>query len=358
MSAPLVYPATSQESSNNKGVIMITGSSGLIGTALIKQLARQYTVIGLDNPGEPYPPSEAICLNMDLTSDEDVQRVFAQVKEEYGSRIASFIHLAAYYDFKGKPSPLYDKITVQGTGRVLRYLQQMEVEQFVFSSSLLVYDSTVPGKKITEDSPLNPKWDYPKSKVKTEKLIHEQRGTIPAVILRISGIYNEWGNSIPISNQLQRIYENQITSHFYPGNTAHGNVFMHLDDLVTALVNTVEKRQALPPEVVINLGEPDTVSYEEMQTTIGKLLHGKQWNTYRIPKPLAKAGAWVQDLFGDPFIKPWMVDMADDHSEINIQKAKALLDWEPKHSLRKTLPVMIENLKKYPKQFYKENGLK
>ena len=73
---------------------------------------------------------------------------------------------------------------------------------------------------------------------------------------------------------------------------------------------------------------------------------------------MAKAGAWVQDIFGDPFIKLWMVDLADDHSEVDITRARKLLGWEPKHSLRNTLPEIIAFLKADPRGFYKENKLK
>ena len=39
-------------------------------------------------------------------------------------RIASAIHLAAYYDLSGQPNPKYDSITVEGTRRLLRGLQK------------------------------------------------------------------------------------------------------------------------------------------------------------------------------------------------------------------------------------------
>ena len=42
------------------------------------------------------------------------------VRERFGTRIASVIHLAAYYDFSGEPSEKYETITVQGTERLLR----------------------------------------------------------------------------------------------------------------------------------------------------------------------------------------------------------------------------------------------
>ena len=95
-----------------------------------------------------------------------------------------------------------------------------------------------------------------------------------------------------------------------------------------------------------------------LQNLIGKVVQGKEWNTKRVPKPLAKAGAWVQDMFGNPFIKPWVVDLADDHYEVDITQARELLGWEPEHSLRNTIPKMITFLKGDPKGFYRENDLK
>ncbi len=52
-----------------------------------------------------------------------------------------------------------------------------------------------------------------------------------------------------------------------------------------------------------------------------------------------------------------MIDMADDHMEIDISKAKELLDWKPEHSLRNELPKMISVLKADPEKWYKQNKL-
>ena len=65
----------------------------------------------------------------------------------------------------------------------------------------------------------------------------------------------------------------------------------------------------------------------------------------------------MQNLFGKAFIKPWMIDLADDHFEMDSSKTKKLHGWQPKHGLRDTLPRMIKNLKDNPEQFYKENKL-
>ena len=348
-------------------VVIVTGSSGLLGHAVVRALVDRYDVMGFDRAGPPYPPRETeYVINCDMTSDESVHDAMRQVRDLRGNRIASVVHLAAYYDFSGEPSPLYEEVTVQGTARMLRELREFEVGQFLFSSTMLVHAPCQPGERINEEWPLDPKWDYPQSKVETENLIRERHGDIPIVLLRIAGVYNDFGHSIPLVQQMQRIYERDITSMVYPGDLSHGQSFIHLDDTVDAIVKAVNKRAELPPETVVLLGEPDTVSYGDLQHEFGRLIHGPDtdWETHHIPEALAKIGAWVQDtppyeaITGEePFIKPWMIDIADDHYALDISRARKLLGWEPQHSLRESLPRMVAALKADPDEWYRINGL-
>lgn len=342
---------------SDKPVIIVTGSSGLIGTKIIKKLAKDYRIIGLDRVGNPYPPIEAECVSFNITSEDSIRMAMERVRYGYGNKIASVIHLAAYYDFSGEPSPLYEEVTVKGTEKFLRVLQDFEVEQFIFSSTNLIYKPSEPGTKINEDCPIEPHWDYPESKVDTEELIRENRQETKAVLLRLAGVYDDYCHSIPLSHQIQRIYEKQLTGHFYSGDTSHGNIFLHMDDLLGALEKTVNQRASLPDEVAINIGEPETPSYEELQKKIGKLIHGEEWETYQVPESIAKIGSWGMNLFGDSFIKPWMIDRADDHYEFDISRAHELLGWVPQRRLMDTLPVMIKKLKSDPARWYKENKL-
>ncbi len=249
---------------NQKETILITGSSGRIGYPLAKRLAESFNVVGFDRRAPSHPPPSAECLYVDLTSDESLRRGLEAIRELHGNRIASVIHLAAYYDFSGAPSPLYDEVTVRGTERLLRMLQDFEVEQFIFSSTDLVHAPSAPGKRINEDSPLQPKWPYPESKVKTEKVIHAERGKIPTVILRIAGVYNDLCNSIPLAQQIQRFYEHDITAYLFPGEvTAGRQVFVHNEDVVDSIVLAVTRRKKLPAEVTLLIGEAESPSYDE-----------------------------------------------------------------------------------------------
>ena len=342
---------------SGNGVILVTGSSGFIGAALISALTGRYRMVGFDREGPPHPPPEADCISVDLTSDESVNAACGEMRRKHGRRIAAVVHLAAYYDFSGSPSPMYDEITLRGTERLLKGLDGFEIEQFVFSSTMLVHAPTGPGERITEVSPLAPTWPYPESKLKTETLLRRQAGSIPTVILRIAGVYDDGCHSIPLAHQIERILEGHLTSHFYPGDRSRGQAFVHLDDTIRAIDQAIAKRNTLGREETFLIGEPETLSYEELQNEIGRLLRGKPWRTRRIPKPIAKFGAWVQDRLGHSFIKPWMIDRADDHYELDIRRARTVLEWEPSRSLRETLPRMIAALKRDPAGWYRENRL-
>ncbi|HLJ79966.1 MAG TPA: NAD-dependent epimerase/dehydratase family protein, partial [Ktedonobacterales bacterium] len=167
------------DTQQQQDTILVTGSNGLIGYAVAKRLAGDYPVVGFQHHEKPDAPPGVDRVMVDLTSDESVRRGLDTVRERYGSHLASVVHLAAYYDFSGEPSYLYEDLTVRGTERLLRGLQSFQVEQFSFSSSMLVYAPSTPEHPIDEDWPVEPKWAYPKSKVRTEDVIRAERGNIP-----------------------------------------------------------------------------------------------------------------------------------------------------------------------------------
>ncbi len=343
-----------------KEVIIVTGSSGRIGANVVRRLGQEYRIVGFELLKALYASSNEELVPVDLSSDESVHQAFTHIKNFYGTKIAAVIHLAAYYSFDQEHSDKYELVTVKGTERLLKALKNFEVGQFIFSSTMLVHAPCKPGQPINEDSPVEPKWDYPLSKVHTEKLIHELRGNMPTVIMRIAGVYDDKCHSIPISHQIQRIYEKQLESRLFSGNIHHGSSFLHMDDLVDAIELAVRMRKQLPPDLVVLIGEPKTLSYDDLQREISRLLFNREFKTFRIPKTVAKIGAWVQchlPFISPPFIKPWMIDLADDHYELDISRAKKTLGWEPKRDLRTSLVKMIEGLKADPVQWYKDNQL-
>jgi nucleoside-diphosphate-sugar epimerase len=339
--------------------VLVTGSSGFIGRKVLLRLAERYGVVGLDRdlPQQQTSP-KFVCI--DIESDQSVAQALQRVRVAYGENIASVIHLAAYFDLTGKPNRSYEQVTVRGTERLIRALRAFHVEQFVFASSMLIHAPAQLGQRIDEDWPLEPKaLPYRESKIHAERVIREQRGHIPAVLIRPAGVYDDRGHSAFLAHQIARIFERKLIAHVYPGDLDTGQSYLHVDDLTEALLRIVERRGDLPPELAVLLGEPETLTTRELQDAIGRLIHGEKWDTYEIPKVVGRAGAWLEEqlLEEDPFVRPWMVDAASDHYELDISRARRFLSWEPRHSLRATLPTIVAALEADPPAWYRTNKL-
>lgn len=349
-----------------KPFVLITGAAGNIGRSLAEALSDAYAIVGLDREGSE---AEFPLIGVDLTNEGSVKQAMATFRRDHGKRIASVIHLAAFFDFSGEDNPLYESVNVQGTRHLLRVLQDFEVEQFVYSSTMLVHAPGKPGELINEDQPIEPGWAYPKSKAAAEKAIAEDHGRIPYVLLRLAGLYDERTSVPTLANQIARIHGRDFQSHFYSGSTRAGQAMVHREDMLDAFRRTVDRRKELPPDIAILIGEPEAIGYETLQDELGYLIHGAEdWPTLRLPKAAAAVGAWAQDKLepvipdaldqGErPFIKPFMVAMADDHYELDITRARELLGWEPRHRLKDRLAGMIEVLKEDPTAWYEANAI-
>jgi nucleoside-diphosphate-sugar epimerase len=347
-------------------IVLITGADGNLGASLADVLAADYRIVGLT-----YASAQAAfpTIECDLSSDESVARALHEFRDRFGSRIASVVHLAAYFDFTGQDHPLYETVNVQGTRRLVRALQPLEVEQFVYASTMLVHAPCRPGDTIDERQPIGPRWAYPRSKAAAEAVIREEHGRMPYVLLRLAGVYDARTLVPTLAHQVARLYERDFQSYFYSGNTQVGQAMLHRDDMLDAFRRTIDRRGSLPREAEILIGEPEALGYDSLQDELGYLIHGADdWPTLRMPKPLAAAGAWAQgklepvipdaiDGGEAPFVKPFMVAMADDHYALDVSRARELLGWQPRHRLKDELPALVASLKEDPAGWYDRNGI-
>ena len=139
--------------------------------------------------------------------------------------------------------------------------------------------------------------------------------------------------------------------------------------MLDAILRTVDRRDTLPPEIEILVGEADAIGYGALQDALGRLMHGTDpWRDVRVPKSLAAAGAWLHGRMepvipdamdgGEPaFIRPFMVAMADHHYALDIRRARVLLGWAPQHCLADELPTLLKTLKADPVAWYAAHGI-
>ncbi|MCK1709103.1 MULTISPECIES: NAD-dependent epimerase/dehydratase family protein [unclassified Bradyrhizobium] len=76
----------------HKDVVIVTGSTGFIGSALINRFAGQFRLIGLDRAATHQPPPAAECVCIDLTSEEAIaaglRRVRLRISSAAGGRVS------------------------------------------------------------------------------------------------------------------------------------------------------------------------------------------------------------------------------------------------------------------------------
>src|SRR5688572_4269577 len=111
-------------------LVVITGAGGNIGKTLALALRKHYRVIGLDRSGGSSTEGN---YDIDLSSFQSVQSTFEKIAQNEGKDIAAVVHLAAYFDFTGEASPLYQTVNVEGTRHLLQVLQGFNVERFIYS---------------------------------------------------------------------------------------------------------------------------------------------------------------------------------------------------------------------------------
>jgi hypothetical protein len=177
-------------------------------------------------------------------------------------------------------------------------------------------------------------------------------------------VYDAESTVPTMAQQMARIYERDLQSHLYAGHTLVGQSMLHRDDLLDALRRTVDTRTALPRAIELLIGEPDAMGYDALQDELGRLFHGAdEWLTLRLPKPVAAAGAWAEqkleplvpdaiDEGEKPFIKPFMVQLADDHYALDVRRAREVLEWQPQHRVADELPAMVRAVKDDPASWY------
>jgi nucleoside-diphosphate-sugar epimerase len=249
-----------------KPIVLITGAAGNIGTSLAAALEDAYTVVGLDREGSK---ADFPLIDVDFTDDDSLTQALETFRRDHGSRIASVIHLVAFFDFSGEDDPLYEAVNVEGTRKLLRALQDFEVEQFLYSGTMLVHAPGRPGEPIDESQPIDPRWAYPKSKAAAEDVIRAEHGRIPYVLLRLAGLYDETTSVPTLANQMARIYERDFQSHLYSGSTLVGQSMVHREDMLDAFRRTVDRRADLPPDAEILIGEERAIGYDALAQAAG-----------------------------------------------------------------------------------------
>jgi nucleoside-diphosphate-sugar epimerase len=167
--------------------ILMTGHRGYIGSVMAPYLIeRGYDVVGLDTGY-----FDDCTLVPDAAPVPEIRKDIRDLVPEDVRAFYAVIHLAALSnDAIGNLDPRWtDDINFRATVRLAELAREADVRRFLFSSSCIMYGMST-ADVVDEESPLDPKTDYARSKVKSEAAIRELAdGRFSPTILRNGTVY-------------------------------------------------------------------------------------------------------------------------------------------------------------------------
>ncbi len=345
-----------------KEIVLITGASGFIGTALITRLVKNYHIIGIDKVLHKDRDSSVLWYKVDISDKKHLGEIFSEIKEKFHGSIDYVFHLAAYYDLLNRKSRLYRETNENGTRNLLDNLTNLDVKNFIFASSAAIMTPIMDNEKLNEESALGSVLYYAKSKITGEKIVLKYKEKIKVTILRPSAVYSRDCRSLPLANQIAFIWRKGFGYRIFPGKGEGGLSYVHIEDILDAFEKIILKAKEMATGSIFILSEEDYVSNNDLYGLIFQEIYGTQSNLVHLPKWSVWFCVYVINkiylfLGKSYFFKPWMVNIADKKYRYNIEKARRVLEWQPKFLLREYMKVIINSLKSNPNKWLTINNI-
>lgn len=146
---------------NVKIPLLVTGSSGLVASHLIKLFADRYQCDKLDisNPGE----------SVDITKPEEVRQAVARSQAQFLVHFAAFTDVAKAWQETGNKTGLTYKVNVLGTKNIARACQDFG-KHLIHVSTAYVFDGRKPTPYLEADQPKPIEW-YGQTKWEAEQMV-------------------------------------------------------------------------------------------------------------------------------------------------------------------------------------------
>jgi len=272
--------------------ILVTGSTGFIGSSVIKRLSG-YEVV------TDYKDSERI----NLQNMEQVMKL---------DSVDTVIHLAGKIPWKELDSNEFSDGNIKCTQNILEYSSKKNIKKIIYVSSY-VY-----GKPkycpVDEGHPVDPHTAYAESKYLAENVCLDycKRYDLDLIILRP---FNVYGKSMRagflISNLIDAVKSGNKLNII---NKDSKRDFLHVDDFVDLILKIIDYNSKLE---IFNVGSGLSYSFDDIIRKIEKISKTKLELYYNTDE------SFIEDIVAD------------------ISKLKRELDWEPRitidDGLRKTL---------------------
>jgi UDP-glucose 4-epimerase len=295
--------------------IIVTGSSGQVGSYLVEYFSKEHEVIGLDNRPCPFPVAARFSKKIDIAKTRDLSAYFKDADW--------IIHTAAQVSVeRSLKDPIFDaENNVIGTVNVLWNTFMSEARNFLYVSSAAVYGNPVK-VPLPEDHPTNPMSPYGASKLCGEKytLAFATAYGLSATIVRPFNIYSSRADpSSPYSGVITKFvkWAKEGKPLLIEGDGKQTRDFVHIADVVS-LIDLILKKSKASVGRTFNCGTGKRSTILELAEAI-RIISGRE--------------AQIKH------VDPRVGDIR--HSCADIASAEEILGYSPKIPLSKGLKELM-----------------
>ena len=298
--------------------VLVTGSSGFIGSRLVEALKKKgHQVVPFDRSH-----------GLDVTKARDVKKALQGCQ--------GVIHLAAALDETLGKKKLYE-VNFLGTRNLLEEAARQKVKRFVFLSTVGVMGDFK--GQADETFPYNPKTAYEMTKAEAEQLVLEFQPVFPVIVLRSAMVYGPnsyWTSIIKLIKQGFPVI----------GKGKNKFQMIYVDDVVSALVFLLERKRAEGQTFIAAEDHPQDLNgvYRTVHRELGVKGKVKHLSLF-LGRALANIMAWKTKISGKKTILlPAHVNRLIRVRHYNTTEIKKL-GWKPKVSLEQGMKATVKALK-------------
>jgi len=306
--------------------ILVTGSSGMIGTAFCeKLLEKRITFVGVDKIRNQWNPSiDAATLIKDLTEE---------FQFGYGS-YDTVVHLAAnarVFDLVENPDLARENMVM--TYNVLEFTRKNGIKEFIYASSREVYGNSFVCRTCYNEDSVDLELcesPYTASKILGEALVHAYRRCygINSIIVRFSNVYGRYDyNDRVIPLFIAKAIKNYPLEVFGENKVLD---FTYIDDAVDGLYKAA-------------------VSFKKARNRVYNLAYGEGYS-------ITKVASEIIEKLGSRSIINHKKSRIGEVEEFvaDIDRARIKFGYKPKYDLDEGLDKTIEWYKPRVEEYLKQ----
>ncbi len=215
--------------------VLITGGAGYIGTELIKKLSENPKVDKITIYDNLSKGNYALFTSHKFPNHENITFIQGELLDSRGLKKALkgvdvVYHLAAKVTtpYSDIDPHFFEQTNHWGTAELVYAIEESDVKQFVYASSIGVYGSS--SVSIDEQTQPNPRTFYAISKFRGEEHVRRLGDKIKTHIMRCGNIYG-YSRSMRFDSVINKFafesnFNNQISIH---GNGKQSRAFVHID---------------------------------------------------------------------------------------------------------------------------------